>query len=201
MAKRKNKYRKAASKKELSGIGSAKTGEKLKNASVELGKDIAVGVVGGGVAGAVLGRLSFLVGAAVTGIGHFAKNRLASALGLGMMASGTYQAVSGINGKSVSGLEGVKERLLTLKDDMKRRVFLDKILKAKAKQKSDESTSGLGQVQYFVYPNSEQVGALNMGELDEIENQIHNSAENFRQVNGLDGDMLSGELGSDEKIY
>ena len=162
MAKNKNSYQKAALKKSLNGAGDGSTGEKVKDAATELGKDIVVGVIGGGVAGAALGRLSFLVGAAVSGVGHFAKSRIASALGLGMMASGTYQAVSGMNGKPTEGLDGVKERLLALKDDMKKRIFLDKVLKAKEPKTEENATNGLGQVQYFVYPNTEE----SMGELD-----------------------------------
>ena len=194
MAKRKNNYQKAALKKGLSGTGDG-TGAKAKDAVVELGKDIVVGVIGGGVAGAALGRLSFIVGAAVSGVGHFAKNRIASALGLGMMASGTYQAVSGMNGKPAEGMEGVKERLLALKDDMKKRIFLDKVLKAKQPKDDDNGTNGLGQAQYFIYPNSEEpVGELDMSELDNIHRQIQNNA-----TNGLNGEM--GIVEPSEKIY
>lgn len=195
MAKSKNSYQKAAQKKALSGTGDASTGEKMKDVATELGKDIVVGVIGGGVAGAALGRLSFLVGAAVSGVGHFAKSRLASALGLGMMASGTYQTVSGMNGKPAEGLEGVKERLLALKDDMKKRVFLDKVLKAKAPKTEENGTNGLGQVQYFVYPNSEEsIGELDMSALDKFHEQIQNHA-----TNGLNGEMEMVE--PSEKIY
>ncbi len=195
MAKSKNSYQKAAQKKALSGTGDASTGEKMKDAATELGKDIVVGVIGGGVAGAALGRLSFLVGAAVSGVGHFAKSRLASALGLGMMASGTYQTVSGMNGKPAEGLEGVKERLLALKDDMKKRVFLDKVLKAKTPKTEENGTNGLGQVQYFVYPNSEEsMGELDMSALDKFHEQIQNHA-----TNGLNGEMEMVE--PSEKIY
>lgn len=195
MAKSKNSYQKAAQKKALSGTGDASTGEKMKDAATELGKDIVVGVIGGGVAGAALGRLSFLVGAAVSGVGHFAKSRLASALGLGMMASGTYQTVSGMNGKPAEGLEGVKERLLALKDDMKKRVFLDKVLKAKTPKTDENGTNGLGQVQYFVYPNSEEsMGELDMSALDKFHEQIQNHA-----TNGLNGEMEMVE--PSEKIY
>jgi len=200
MAKHNNSYQKAAQKKALSGTGDASTGAKVKNAATELGKDIVVGVIGGGVAGAVLGRLSFVVGAAVTGVGHFAKSRIASALGLGMMASGTYQAMSGMNGKPTSGLEGVKERLLALKDDMKKRIFLDKVLKAK--EKKEEGTNGLGQVQYFIYPNSEDsMGEIEMSELDRIQKQIQDSAMKYNQVNGIEDDLLNGEVVESEKIY
>lgn len=206
MTKRKNSYQKAALKKTLSGTGDASTGAKVKDAATELGKDIVIGVIGGGVAGAVLGRLSFVVGAAVTGVGHFAKNRIASALGLGMMASGTYQTMTSMNGKPTSGLDGVKERLMALKDDMKKRIFLDKVLKAKEK-KTEEGTNGLGQVQYFVYPNTEDsMGAVEMNELDKIQQQIQASAMKYNQVNGIEVDLLSGEedmgeVEPSEKIY
>ena len=125
------------------------------------------------------------------------------------MASGTYQAMSGMNGKPASGLNGVKERLLAFKDDMKKRIFLDKVLKAKEKkeEKTGEGTNGLGQVQYFVYPNSEEsMGALDMSELDKIQKQIQNSAMNFNQVNGVEDDLLNGEeevgtVDASDKIY
>ena len=209
MGKNKNSYQKAALKKTLSGTADASTGAKVKDAATELGKDLVVGVIGGGIAGAVLGRLSFVVGAAVTGVGHYAKSRIASALGLGMMASGTYQAMSGMNGKPASGLDGVKERLLALKDDMKKRIFLDKVLKAKEKKedKTEEGTNGLGQVQYFAYPNSEEsMGAVEMNELDKIQQQIQDSAMKYNQVNGIEVDLLSGEedmveVEPSEKIY
>jgi hypothetical protein len=195
MANSKNSYQKAAQKKALNGTGDGSTGAKVKDAATELGKDIVVGVIGGGVAGAALGRLSFLVGAAVSGVGHFSKSRIASALGLGMMASGTYQAVSGMNGKPAEGLQGVKERLLALKDDMKKRIFLDKVLKAKEKKEDENGTNGLGQVQYFLYPNSEEsVGELDMSSLDKIHQEIQNNA-----TNGLNGEMEAVE--PSEKIY
>ncbi len=199
MAKNKNSYQKAALKKSLNGAGDGSTGGKVKDAATELGKDIVVGVIGGGVAGAALGRLSFLVGAAVSGVGHFAKSRIASALGLGMMASGTYQAVSGMNGKPTEGLDGVKERLLALKDDMKKRIFLDKVLKAKEPKTEENATNGLGQVQYFMYPNSEEsMGELDMSVLDDIHKAIQNNAT--KDVNGLNGEEM-GIVEPSEKIY
>lgn len=200
MAKNKNSYQKAALKKALSGTEDETTGAKVKDAATELGKDLVVGVIGGGVAGAVLGRLSFIVGAAVSGVGHYAKSRIASALGLGMMASGTYQAISGMNGKPAEGLQGVKERLLALKDDMKKRIFLDKVLKAKEKkdEKTDEDgTNGLGQVQYFVYPNTEEsMGELDFSQLDKFHLDIQNKA-----TNGLNGEEEMGIVEPQEKIY
>jgi hypothetical protein len=200
MAKNKNSYQKAALKKALSGTEDETTGAKVKDAATELGKDLVVGVIGGGVAGAVLGRLSFIVGAAVSGVGHYAKSRIASALGLGMMASGTYQTISGMNGKPAEGLQGVKERLLALKDDMKKRIFLDKVLKAKEPKEETtdtKTTNGLGQVQYFVYPNTEEsMGELDMSVLDKIHESIQAKA-----TNGLNGEEEMGIAEPSEKIY
>ena len=206
MAKGKNSYQKAAAKKELNGTADGATGERVKDAATELGKDIVVGVIGGGVAGAVLGRLSFIVGAAVTGVGHYAKNRIASALGLGMMASGTYQTVSGMNGEPTTVLEGVKERLISLKDDMKKRIFLDKVLKAKEVKTEEKTTNGVGEVQYFVHPNAEEpVGEVDMSELDNIHKQIQDNAMKYNNVNGLRGSLNAeaemGEIDPAEKIY
>ncbi len=114
-----------------------------------------------------------------------------------------------MSGKPTSGLDGVKERLMALKDDMKKRIFLDKVLKAKEKkeEKTEEGTNGLGQVQYFTYPNTEDsMGAVEMNELDKIQQQIQASAMKYNQVNGIEVDLLSGEedmgeVEPSEKIY
>lgn len=199
MANKKNSYHKQALKKSLSGTAATGKGEKAKDAAVELGKDIVVGVIGGGVAGALLGRLSFFVGAAVTGVGHFVKSRVTSVLGMGMMASGTFQSMQGVNGGSKTELEGVKDRLLILKDDMKRRIFLDKVLKSKEGKKTDEkATNGLGQVQYFSYPNAEEsIGDLDMSALDKIQQKIANSAAKYSEVDSVSGNEM-GEYESSE---
>jgi hypothetical protein len=104
-----------------------------------------------------------------------------------------------MNGKGTSGLNGIKERLLTLKDDMKRRIFLDKVLKAK--KPADESTNGVGDVQYFVHPDGESVGALDMSALDTIQKQIQDSGEKYSQVNGLNGEEEMGLVETSEKLY
>ena len=84
MTKRKNSYQKAALKKSLSGTGDASTGEKVKDAATELGKDIVIGVIGGGGAEVVLhghvGRIVELVGNLCVGPDHarddiFPKNK------------------------------------------------------------------------------------------------------------------------------
>ena len=78
--------------------------------------------------------------------------------------------------------------------------------KEKKEDKTEEGTNGLGQVQYFVHPNSEEsMGELEMNELDRIQKQIQDSAMKYNQVNGIEEDLLNGEaMGAvepSEKIY
>ena len=171
MSKKKNRYQKKAKKKGfLSGMNEGlKTEGNIKNSSLETGKDILIGVIGGGLVGAVIGKPSMLVGIATTLGGHYSGNKLVQILGLGIMAGGTIKSgtVSGLE-----GMDGVKERLQAFKTSISDRLFLDKILKKKA-----GATSGIGELQYFTYPDS------SMGELaalNDIERQIEESAIQFQ---------------------
>lgn len=191
-----NSYEKKARKKHLLGF-IPDTGNP-KQAVIDTGKDLLIGAIGGGLAGAILGRSSLLVGIAVTGISNYLKLRAGTSFGIGMMASGGYQTMSSVNGPSQNGFEGVKERMQAFKEDLKQKLFLDKILKTK---KADESTDGIGDVQYFTYPGNELNGNA---ALDHIERQIASSAEAFdaQQVSGayyddigdIDDSNLVGEV-------
>jgi len=198
MAK-KNHYEKKAEREDFLGSLTTELETKgdAKNSAIETGKDIVVGVIGGGVAGAIVGRASFLIGTAITGIGHYTKNKFASIFGMGMMASGGYQAMQGsVSGVEKEGLEGVKERLQNFKEDFKQRLFLDKILKSK--KPNSETTNGMGEVKYFVYPNSDNSNEVDMSALEKIENQIRESGTNYaQQVSGTQDDVEE----IDEKIY
>ena len=47
------------------------------------------------------------------------------------------------------------------------------VKKEKKEEKTEEGTNGLGQVQYFTYPNTEDsMGAVEMNELDKINNTM-----------------------------
>lgn len=200
MAK-KNSYEKKAQKKQLlDGVAQDNAKGSLKHTALETGRDILLGAVGGGLAGAVLGRSSFLVGVAVTGVGHYMGSNGAAAFGVGMMASGGYQAVAGaMNGTQKEGIEGMKERMLAFKEEFKRKLFLDKIIKSKKKEdeKSDEGTNGMGEVQYFTYPNSKELeGAgdtLDMSALDRIERQVAESAQKFEAKQSVSGTGTGNE--------
>ena len=182
MAK-KNPYEKKAQKKELlEGIASDHAKGSIKHSALETGRDMLLGAVGGGLAGAVMGRSSFLVGIAVTGVGHFMGSGGAAAFGVGMMASGGYQAVAGaMNGTPKKGIEGVKERMTAFAGELKHKLFLDTIIKPKktAEEKTDETTNGMGEVQYFNYPQLSGEGDIDLSELERFEKKVADSAKSF----------------------
>jgi hypothetical protein len=177
MANKKNRYKKQAKKKHfLSGINqSLKTKGNLQNTALETGKDILVGVIGGGVIGAVIGKPSLLVGLVTTGAGHYTGSKLVQVLGIGMMASHAFNKTTSVSG--LEGLDGVKERVLAFRASLSDKLFLDKVLKKKG------VTNGVGELQYFTYPDT------SMGELaalNDIERQIEESALQFQGSEGGD---------------
>ena len=161
----KNSYAKAAQKKSLLGEITAdlETKGDIKNTAIETLKDVVIGVVAGGVAGSAIGRASLLIGAAVTGLGHYYKSRLASVFGIGMMAANGFQQtdtqMKGTPKEGMEGaLEGAKERMMNFKDTFSQKLFLDKVLKSKEVKKEEETTKGIGEVQYFTYPENKELG-------------------------------------------
>jgi hypothetical protein len=185
MKKRKNRYHKKAKMKSfLQGFAVAgNTKGKLKDSALETGKDLLVGVIGGGVVGAIIGKPSLLVGLLTTGAGHYTNNRLVQLLGLGMMAANGFQTKTTVSG--LEGLDGVKERLQAYKESFKDKLYLDKIIKPKA-------VGGFGDVQYFNYDTVGDLAAL-----DDIERQLEASAAQFQgssPVGELSGEYDMGEV-------
>ena len=187
MAKKKsNKVQaKATKKKFLEGMTQTlETKNNVQNSLLETGKDLIIGVVGGGFVGAAIGKPSLLIGIAITGTGHFMNNRLLTSLGMGMMASNGFQTKSlkGIEG--VDGIEDMKERLNTYKKSFMEKTYFDKI-KTLQKGKS-KATDGFGEVQYFTYPQNLLEGANDDFEvLNRIENHIANQGLQQAQINGI----------------
>jgi hypothetical protein len=184
MAKKKNRYQDKAKKKHfLSGMNEGlPTKGNTKNTALETGKDILIGVLGGGLIGAAIGKPSLLIGIVTTGTGHYTGNKLLQILGIGMMAGGGFQKTTTVSG--LEGLDGVKERLKAYKESMSDKFYLDKIMKKKA-----ATTNGIGELQYFTYPDTMngELAALN-----DIEQQIAESAMQFN--GGLRGENeLLGE--------
>lgn len=203
MAKKKktNSYAKKKGKQNLldSITHSHDTKGDVKHTAIETTKDIVIGVIGGGLIGAAIGKPSLLIGAGVTGTGHYIGNRMVTLLGIGMMASSGFQ-----KGKSVEGLDGmnmqaVKERVMAFKDSFMEKTYLDKINPKKAK--AQEETSGFGNLQFFNYPNdvSGAYDELNgeLAALDNIQRQIEESGMAHMQMTGIgmgemDGDDVEG---------
>ncbi len=180
MKKKKNRYQQKARKKNFfAGMNDQlPTKGDLKNSALETGKVILVGVLGGGLIGAMIGRPSLLAGIATSGFGFYSGNKLVQLVGMGMMASNSFQKAGEVSG--LEGLDGIKERLKAYKEAMSERLYLDKILKKKG-----AATSGFGDLQYFSYPDSSMNGAL--AALDDIDEQITESARQFAGDDDLIG--------------
>ncbi|MEO7982817.1 MAG: hypothetical protein ABI688_01925 [Bacteroidota bacterium] len=193
MAKKKNRYLKQANKKHfLSGMNEGlPTKGNAKNTLLETGKDILIGVLGGGLIGAAIGRPSLLIGIVTTGAGHYTGNKLVQLLGVGMMASNGFQKSSTVSG--LEGLDGVKERLKAYKETFSEKLYLDKIMKKAA---AAATASGFGELQYFTYPDTSMNG--NLAALNDIEDQIAESARQFQgQLRGEEYEV--GDL--EERLY
>ncbi len=191
MAKKNSYHKKAIKKQMLDGISAEQAKGDLKKSGLQTGRDILIGAIGGGLAGAAIGRSSFLVGIAVTGIGHYMGSNGAASFGVGLMASGGYQAVAGaVNGTEQEGFEGVKERISAFTDEFKKKLFIDKLIHPAAKKEdaktgteNEQGTNGMGDVQYFTYPNSgkELEGAedIDLSALDKLEQRVAASAKKY----------------------
>lgn len=188
MPRKKNRYHKKAKMKGfLNGFAAvSNTKGKLKDSALETGKDLLVGVIGGGVIGAIIGKPSLLVGILTTGAGHYTHSRLIQLLGLGMMASNGFQTKTAVSG--LEGLEGVKERLEAYKETFKEKFYLDKIIKKK-------EVAGFGEVQYFNYPES--MGDL--AALNDIERQLEQSALQFQGTTSMGETNDTYEVGELEE--
>lgn len=138
----------------------------LKQTGEGLLRDITIGVIGGGLASAILGRYSFVLGLGVAGYGHYSQNKMLSALGLGMMASGTFHALTGRDQddkKSVG--EKVTERVDAFKSEVKRKLWLDYFerkkgtIKKQTQNKNDEANENEEQEELngTVYNHEEQI--------------------------------------------
>lgn len=169
---------------------------------------IGVAVIGGGLVTAIIGKPSFLLGLGLTGLGYYKDISWLAPLGIGMMASShlvpneSNTGVSGFNLKQET--ENAKSRLMSLKDSLLSKTYIDKVIKPKATSKSsanrtietpvmEETTEGFGSVE------------ANLNVLNQIEKQLVSSAmeiQNQRkeqstqgfndEMNGLDEMDFSG---------
>jgi hypothetical protein len=172
--KTKSKYKR---KRALHGTDTAKTtGVKVKESVIQTGKDLLIGVIGGGIAGAVIGKSSLLIGAGITGYGHYANKPTLSTFGIGMMAASGFNAgTNPTNGVDGFSKEDVKARLMNFKDSFTSKLFLDKIIK----KKTEESANGVGAVQYYEYPNENK--ELDFSALDRLQTQVIQSGIDYKK--------------------
>ncbi len=189
--KRKNKYKAKAKRKSLlGGIGDpSKSKNDWGGTLAATGVTFLVGVVGGGMIGAAIGKPALAVGVIATGAGHFTGTPLATTFGLGMMASGGFLSAS----KPVSGLEGLdgaKERMKMFTEELKQKLYLDK-LNLKKKDSSAEKKT-VGEVQYFNYP---ELAAYynNNAYLDRVESQIEQPLMQ-NSISGFSGVIYQPEI-------
>ena len=171
--KTKSKYKR---KRALHGTDTAKTtGVKVKESVIQTGKDLLIGVIGGGIAGAVIGKTSLLIGAGITGYGHYANKPTLTTFGIGMMAASGFNA--GVTTQGIDGFsaEDVKARIMNFKDSFTSKLFLDKIIK----KKTEDGANGVGAVQYYDYPNDNK--ELDFSALDRLQNQVVQSGIDYKK--------------------
>lgn len=188
MSKKKKKGKGSPSGKQAQAIallGKLDTEGDPKNSAIETTKDLIIGVVGGGLTGAAIGKPSLLVGFGTSLMGHYLNQPIIKSLGFGMMASGGYQIGSSFSG--TEGLEGAKERVKAFTQNLKERLYLDKVLdKAKArtaaKPTTEEGTNGMGEVQYFRYPANQP--PLDMGALNNLEKSLEEMGRQYARQSG-----------------
>lgn len=169
------------------------TKDNIKNSALETGKDLLIGVIGGGVAGAAIGKPSLLVGIGLTGAGHFTDNHLLKLFGIGLMAANGFQ-----RSKSVNGLEGLDKqailnRIQAYKDNFSEKLFIDKLTGRRSA--NTESANGIGELQFFNYPNDVNGAYDELAALEDLEQQIAQSGIDQMQVSGMGEFGEFGEFG------
>ena len=164
MAK-KNSYAKKAEQEHFKALtGHLDTKGSIKNTLIETGKDLVIGVIGGGLLGSAIGKPSLLIGIGVAGAGHYMGSRLLTLAGIGMMAANGFQSKT-VNGPDETTIDGIKDRVSAFKDTFSEKLYLDKFLK----KKTDTPVAGLeGDLQYFNYANE----IAGLAALNSIEDQI-----------------------------
>jgi len=185
--KTKNKY-KHKHKKGLHGSPvPAGLKHKLQESAMQTGKDIIVGVIGGGITGLLLGKSSLLIGAAVTGYGHFENKPLISTFGLGMMMGGGMS----VEQKTISGLsaDDIKARVVSFKDGFLNKLYLDKIftkpeVKKPALESTNNTTNGLGE------------GELDFSALTKLEQHVLQSGQDFQKKKEAENSSNTAGLNS-----
>lgn len=174
-----------------------KTDKNVKNSIIETVKQIVVGVLGGGAAGAAIGKPAFGIGAILSGVGHFTGQALLSMFGFGMMASNSYSKQEESEDQPV--MEKAKARVKSFGETFKQKLYLDKLPIGSKKesnsdnqQSSDDTNSSSDPKQV----SNSLSGADPNIVIDNLENDLIQAAESYAQTDISD----SLELENDSMI-
>ena len=162
--------------------------EQFKRAAIETGKDIVIGAIGGGIVGVIIGKPSLLIGAGVTGYGHFANKPMARTFGMGMMMGGGFDTA-----KSLSGLSAdeVKDRMLKFKDSFFSKLYLDKVFKKEEKQAQQKNNNENG---------TNGFGDVDLSELDKFEQQVLQKGADFHKQQQEENKSTEGIYSAKKEI-
>ncbi len=155
-----------------------KTENDIKKSGIRTAIDIGAGVLGGGFAGALMGRSSLLVGAVVSGAGYYINNPILPMVGMGMMASHSAANIKAISttDEPVNGFDmqnemsNAKARLIQFKDNLLAKTYIDKLQKAISTDETATTTED----------SPQELLGLGMVSLDEVEQQLVSSALEFQ---------------------
>lgn len=198
--KKNNRFAKKADKKEaiLKATQALDTKHNAKNTLLETGKNLVIGVIGGGLAGAAIGKPSLLIGLGITGLGHYFDQELVTMFGIGVMAANGFEKQPSVQG--LSGMDGVKERVTAYKDNFVEKLYIH-IQQMPEKKNEKKGTDGLGEIQFFNHQlDVEEMRKIEnelkqeLDHLDHIEKQIENSGLLHMQKTGMDMEEVANKL-------
>ncbi|HTA27890.1 MAG TPA: hypothetical protein VK809_08880 [Bacteroidia bacterium] len=201
-----NQYKKKAKKKHLLGETTATShhDKTMKESALDTAKNTPIDIgaaIGGGFVGSAIGKPSLVTGAIISGLSHFFKNklgsmsRIGSMFGVGIMAGGFAKSSGGVSGtddKKKSG-EAAKERMKSYGEDLKQRLYLDKIpstkktedKKTENKKSSTEKeeTKPVNGTENFYYPETEprSKNEMDLSALEEFQEELQVSANHHRE--------------------
>lgn len=168
----------------------------LKNSLIESAKDIASGLLGAAT-GAIIGRPSFFVALPAIFVAEYVDNKLLKNFSVGMLSSGGYKLAKGLSGVELTGLEGAKQRLKAYGEDLKQRLYLDKLTALVGRKKTEVTKGADGTGATAGIEGAEQfdpLSALSIGALENIEQELLRQSQqhvsgNYEDMSGLDEDI------------
>lgn len=196
--KTKKNARKPKDKTFLKRIVNGDAGTKMKvgPAAIQMGRDMLLGGLAGGVLGHLAGRPGALIGLVLNGAAWMGGTPGLASFGTGMFAAGLFKPKAdpknpNPNARMADGSTDdgnfpkkkgqLKARLQQAKDAILHNLYLDSLFKKKEEETTEKggSDSGGGAVGYLGNPT-----------LDEIEAQLMTSAMNFQREQG--GEVIAG---------